>query len=73
MAKLNLSFLLCSAGSQGVGLKNTSEWSELNDLPKLSHLCTYGSIADMFKQLVGVWKKIIISSAFPFNGAENLF
>lgn len=30
----------------------------------------------MFKQLVGVqvWEKIIIiSSAFPFNGAENLF
>lgn len=76
MAKLNLPFLHCSPGSHGVGLKNTSEWSELNTLPKPFHLRTYGSIADMFKQLVGVqvWeKKMIISSAFPFNGAEKSF
>lgn len=54
MAKLNLPFLHCSPGNQGVGFKNTSEWSELNTLPNPSHLRTYGSIADMFKQLVGV-------------------
>lgn len=54
MAKLNLPFLRCSRGSQGMGLKNTSKWSERNILPKLSHSLAYGSIADMFKQLVGV-------------------
>lgn len=75
MAKLNLPFPPCSPGSQGVGLKNTSEWSELNTQPKPSYLHTYGSIADMFKHLVGVqvWKKKIISSAFPLMGRKIFF